>query len=163
MSTAAESQTNDREIVITREFKASRELFWDVWTQPVHVEKWFGPEGFATKVVESDLRPGGVSQYIMIGPDGKEYPGKGVYKEVVRPERIVSTDEFGDDFDAGGADLPEGMILTVLFDDLGEKTRLTLRVSHPTPADRKKHEDMGVVGGWQSSFDKLDNYLAEIG
>lgn len=162
MTTAAESQTSDREIVITREFDAARELLWDVWTEPKHVENWFGPAGFTTKVIESDLKPGGVSQYIMVGPDGKEYPGKGVYKEIVRPERIVSTDEFGDDFDAGGIDLPEGMILTALFDDLGEKTRLTLRTSHPTPEDRKKHEDMGVVDGWNSSFDKLDKYLSEI-
>ena len=98
----------------------------------------------------------------MIGPDGTEYPGKGVYKEILRPERIVTTDEFGDDFDAKGIDLPEGMILTALFDDLGEKTRLTLRISHPTPEDRKKPEDMGVVAGWNSSFDKLDEYLLEI-
>ncbi len=98
----------------------------------------------------------------MTGPDGTEYPGKGVYKEIVRPERIVTTDEFGDGFDAKGIDLPEGMILTALFDDLDEKTRLTLRISHPTTEDRKKHEDMGVVGGWNSSFDKLDGYLSEI-
>ncbi len=162
MSTAAESQTNDREIVITREFDANRELFWEVWTEPKHVERWFGPVGFTTKVTEHDLKPGGKSVYIMIGPDGTEYPGKGVFKEVERPERIVSTDEFGDDFDAKEIDLPEGMILTALFDDLGEKTKLTLRISHPTPEDRKKHEDMGVVAGWQSSFDKLDKYLSEI-
>ena len=76
MTAAANSQTNDREIVITREFDASRELFWDVWTEPKHVEKWFGPFGFTTKVIESDLKPGGVSSYIMIGPDGTEYPGR---------------------------------------------------------------------------------------
>ncbi|MEJ7849235.1 MAG: SRPBCC domain-containing protein [Pyrinomonadaceae bacterium] len=162
MSTAAETQTNDREIVITREFDANRELLWDVWTEPKHVEKWFGPVGFTTKVTEQDMKPGGKSVYIMTGPDGTEYPGKGVYKEIVRPERIVTTDEFGDGFDAKGIDLPEGMILTALFDDLGEKTRLTLRISHPTTEDRKKHEDMGVVGGWNSSFDKLVGYLSEI-
>ncbi|MBC7901468.1 MAG: SRPBCC domain-containing protein [Saprospiraceae bacterium] len=162
MTATANSQTNELEIVITREFNASRELLWDLWTEPKHMEKWFGPAGFTTKVTEVDFKPGGVSRYVMIGPDGKEYPGKGVFREIVRPERIVSTDEFGDDFDAGGADLPKGMILTALFDDLGEKTRLTLRISHPTPEDRKKHEDMGVVAGWNSSLDKLDEYLVEI-
>jgi len=59
MTAAANSQTNDLEIVITREFDASRELFWDVWTEPRHVEKWFGPVGFTTKVIETDLKPGG--------------------------------------------------------------------------------------------------------
>ncbi len=63
MSTAAETQTNDREIVITREFDANRELLWDVWTEPKHVEKWFGPVGFTTKVTEQDMKPGG-NQFI---------------------------------------------------------------------------------------------------
>jgi uncharacterized protein YndB with AHSA1/START domain len=58
-------------------------------------------------------------------------------------------------------DLPQGMITTFLFDDLGESTRLTLITSHPSVDDKKKHEAMGVVDGWNSSFDKLDEYLAE--
>ena len=96
MTAAANSQISDREIVITREFDAGREFFWDVWTEPKHVEKWFGPVGFTTKV------PNKTSNRWQIGlcndrPGRNGISGKGFYKEVVRPERIVSTDEFGDD------------------------------------------------------------------
>ena len=156
--------SSDREIVITRVFDAPRQLVWKAWTEPEHVAQWWGPKGFTTRVEELDLRPGGASRYVMVGPDGKEYPCKGVFREVVPMQRFVTTDEFGEEFDAAGMELPQGIMLTVTFEDEGEKkTKVTLHIVHPTPEDRQKHEDMGVVAGWNSSFDCLDEYLARIG
>ncbi|MCI0700712.1 MAG: SRPBCC domain-containing protein [Planctomycetia bacterium] len=159
MSTKQDS-ASDREIVITRVFNAPRELVWKVWTQPEHIAKWWGPRGFDTRVTTMDLRPGGKWHYVMRAPDGAEYPACGVFREVVPFERIVATDEFGEDFKPPvGMDLPQGMVTTAIFEDDCGNTRLTLRISHPTVEDRKKHEAMGVLGGWQSSFDCMDDYL----
>lgn len=156
--------SENKEILITREFDAPRQLVWDVWTCSKHIEKWWGPRGFSTRVTEMDLRVGGKLRYVMIGPDGTEYPGYGVFIEIVPPERILSTDEFGDNYDQilPNVDLPRGMVTTAAFDEISARTRLTLTITHPTPEDRKKHENMGVVAGWNSSLDKLDDYLAEI-
>ena len=166
MTATSSTKANDKEIVITREFAAPRQLVWDVWTQPQHIEKWFGPKGFATRVEGLDFKVGGRSTYVMIGPDGTEYPATGVYQEIVPIEKIVTTDEFGEGFEEiesmKNVDLPKGMISTFLFDDLGARTKLTVITAHPTVEDRKKHEEMGVVDGWNSSFDKLDEYLAEV-
>jgi len=166
MATTGTTQIKDTEIVITREFAASRQLVWDVWTQPEHIEKWFGPKGFNTRVETQDFRVGGRSSYVMIGPDGAEYPATGVFKEIVPIEKIVSSaDGFSDDFEAEhpDMDLPKGtMVMTCLFDDLDKRTRLTLITSHSTVEERKKHEAMGVVAGWNSSFDKMDEYLAQV-
>jgi len=166
MSTAADIQHEpaaENELIITREFDAPRDLVWKVWTEPKHIEKWWGPLGFTTRVTDIDMRVGGRWNYVMIGPDGMEYPVHGVFSEIVPPEKIVTTDEFGDAYDEmPGVDLPKGLVATALFDDLGSRTRLTLRVSHATPEDRKKHENMGVVAGWNSSFEKMDEYLAEF-
>ena len=163
---ATSTQYKETDIVITREFAAPRQLVWDVWTTPKHIEKWFGPKGFDTRVEELDFRVGGRSNYIMVGPDGTEYPAAGTFKEIVPIEKIVSTDEWGEGIDKIEAfknvDLPQGMILTALFDDLGQRTKLTLITSHKTVEDKKKHEEIGVVAGWNSSFDKMDEYLAEI-
>lgn len=153
----------DREIVITRTFDAPRQLVWQAWTQPEHVAQWWGPRGFKTRVTELDLRPGGVWRYVMIGQDGTEYPVKGVFREVVPYERIVTSDEFDEGFEhpaAGG--LPQGIVLTATLDDLGDKTRLTLSIAHPTSEDRRQHEKMGVVAGWNSSFECLDEYLSQL-
>ena len=164
--TATSTQYKDTDIVITREFIAPRQLVWDVWTQPKHIEKWFGPKGFDTRVEKMDFKVGGRAIYVMVGPDGTEYPASGTYKEIVPIEKIVTTDEFGDGFDEIEAmkdvDLPQGMVTTYLFDDLGERTKLTLITSHPTVEDKQKHEAMGVVDGWNSSLDKAEEYFAEL-
>jgi uncharacterized protein YndB with AHSA1/START domain len=151
-----------RELVITRMFNASRELVWQAWTDPAHIAQWFGPKGFTTRVDGQELRPGGHWRYVMIGPDGTEYPAEGVFREVVPMERIVTTDEFGEDYDMPGMDLPRGIVVTETFDDLGSQTRLTLRIAHRTVEDRRKHEAMGVVAGWESSFECLDVHLATL-
>lgn len=154
---------DEHTIVITRTFNAPRDLVWRVWTEPAHIAQWWGPKGFTTRVEEMDLRPGGKSRYVMIGPDGAEYPGEGVFQEVVPQERIVTTDKFGEDYQpTTDVDLPQGMVLTAIFEDLGHQTRLTLQIVHPTVEEKRKHEEMGVVAGWNSSFDCMDEYLASL-
>ncbi|MEH1803616.1 MAG: SRPBCC domain-containing protein [Nostoc sp.] len=153
---------SEREIVITRIFNAPRELVFQVWTDPKHVAQWWGPKGFTTRVTELDLRPGGKWRYVMIGPDGTEYPVKGVFREIVPLERIVTSDEFDEGFEKiVNADLPRGIVMTAIFEDLAGKTKLTLQIMHESVEDRFKHEQMGVIAGWNSSFDCLDEFLAK--
>ncbi len=161
---ATRPTTDERELVITRVLNAPRELVWRAWTEPAHLAQWFGPKGFTTKVPEQDLRPGGHWRYIMVGPDGAEYPSKGVFREVVPYERIVTTDEFELDaeYPVASSELPSGLVVTCLFEDLGGKTRLTIRIMHATVEDRRKHEAMGVLAGWNSSLDCLEEELAAM-
>lgn len=154
---------SDREIVITRIFNAPRDLVFKAWTEPKHIEQWWGPKGFTTRVTAMDLRPGGQWRYVMIGPDGTEYPAIGVFSEIVPSERIVATDEFDEGFEkVTNIDLPQEMVTTAVFEDLDGKTKLTIQIVHKSAEDRRKHEEMGVVGGWNSSFDCLDEYLATL-
>lgn len=155
---------NDRELVIVREFQAPRSLFWKAWTDPKHITQWFGPRGFTTRVDAYDFRVGGKWAYTMIGPDKAEYPCNGVFSEIVPIERIVTTDEFGEDMLKQHPDenFPRGMVVTCLFDDLGARTRLTVRIMHRSVQDRINHEKMGVVAGWGSTFDCLDDHLASL-
>ena len=57
--------TADREITITRVFNAPRELVFKAWTDPKHVDRWWGPRGFQTQTSEMDMRPGGVWRFVM--------------------------------------------------------------------------------------------------
>ena len=159
---AIETQ-GDREIVITRIFDAPRELVFKVWTEPQHIAQWWGPQGFTTRVTEMDFRVGGKWRYVMMGPDGTEYPIKGVFREIVPLERIVTSDEFDEGFEkVMNADLPRGIIATTVFEDLADKTKLTIRIRHESADDRRKHEEMGVLGGWNSSLDCLEEHLRSM-
>src|SRR5450432_2874299 len=84
----AASGSADREIVISRIVSAPRELVWLAMTNPHHLVHWWGPRGFSTSIEEMDVRPGGIWKQILHGPDGKNYPNKSVFTEVVKPERI---------------------------------------------------------------------------
>lgn len=169
MSTAdtKKSVASEKELVLVREFDAPRDLVWKVWNEPEHIEKWFGPRGFDTRVPTFEFRVNGKFEYVMVGPDGTEYPSKGIFKEIIPGQKVVITDEFGEGFEniesLKGVDLPKGQIVTTAeFEDMGGRCRLTLTISHATVEDRKRHEDMGVFAGWNSSFEKMDEYLAAL-
>jgi uncharacterized protein YndB with AHSA1/START domain len=83
------SDVKDREIIITRLLNAPRELVWEVWTNPEHIKNWWGPNGFTNTIFTMDVKPGGVWDFIMHGPDGTDYKNKIIFKEIVAPEKIV--------------------------------------------------------------------------
>src|SRR5439155_25403833 len=85
----------DREIVMTRVFDAPRGLVFDAMTKPELLKRWlFGPPGWSMVVCEDDPRVGGAFRWVWRGPDGAEMAMRGVYREVVPPERIVRTESF---------------------------------------------------------------------
>ena len=92
LATAAEC-----ELVITRVVDAPRSLVFKAWTEPEHFVRWWGPNGFTTPFCKMDVRPGGVTHFCMRWPEGRDYWGRWVYREVVPPERIVFTDTFADE------------------------------------------------------------------
>jgi len=164
MTATGTTQIKDTDIIITREFAAPRQLVWDAWTKAENIEKWFGPKGFDTRVDEHDFKVGGRANYVMIDANGVEYPAAGVFKEIVPIEKIVSSaDGFTEEFKAAHPemDLPKGTtVMTYLFEDLGKRTKLTLITTHATVEEREKHEGIGVVDGWNSSLDKLEDFLS---
>lgn len=161
--TTSKTTESQKEIVITRQFDAPRDKVWQAWTEPEKIEKWWGPRGFTTKVAEMNLSPGGKWTYIMQDKDGNEYPAEGVFREINAPEQIVTSDEFGDSDEnekAAPEGLPTGMINTTTFEDVAGKTRVTIAIMHQSVEDREKHEEMGVVAGFNEQLDKLVEYLS---
>ena len=80
----------DRELVLTRLIDAPREALYRCWTEPELLKQWFAPAPVTTPVAELDLRPGGENLIVMRGPDGNEFPNRGVYLEVAGNERLGS-------------------------------------------------------------------------
>ena len=151
------TQGDSVELVIERVFDAPREMVWRAWTEPEHIVQWWGPRGCTTRVEEFDFRPGGAWRYVMLTPDGSEMPQSGVFREIVARETIVTSAEFG-----VGADLTQEVVLTWRFEDLEEKTKLAMRITHPSAEIRRQHEEMGVLMGWNSNFDSLDDYIPAL-
>ena len=150
------------EIVIRRVFDAPRKAVWDAWTEPDRCMLWWGPKGFTTPVCRIDLRAGGKYLYCMRSPEGQEYWGTGVYRQVVPMAKIVCTDSFADSegnvvaasYHGIHGYWPVETVVTVTFEEEGGKTVMTLR------HDGIPRNKMGECeAGWNGSFDKLSEIL----
>jgi uncharacterized protein YndB with AHSA1/START domain len=142
----------DREVVLTRVFDAPRQLVYDAFSKPELLKRWFGPRGWSLVVCEVDHRVGGGFRFVMRGPDGKDMGMRGVYREIVPPERSVHMESFDD--------YPGESQVTAVFTEQDGKTTLTATVLYPSKEVRDAVIQMGMEHGAAESYDKLAELLA---
>jgi len=147
--------TSDRELILTRLLNAPRELVFEVWTNPEHVKHWWGPNGFTNTIHEMNVIPGGIWRLTMHGPDGRDYPNKIIFIEVVKPERLVYKHSGDDDTE------PVNFHVVVTFEEVGDKTLLTMHSVFPTKEelDFVVKEYKADEGGIQT-LNRLEKYLS---
>jgi uncharacterized protein YndB with AHSA1/START domain len=149
-----------RTITASRVFPAPRELVWEVWSDPKHMQHWWGPRGFTLTTESHEFRVGGHWKMVMHGPDGKNYDNFHTYTEIRKPFRIVH--------EHGGPELRKligaDFIAIATFDALGPKqTRVTMTGIFPTAEAlqfvvKNFHADQGQ----RENLDKLGEYLATL-
>jgi uncharacterized protein YndB with AHSA1/START domain len=159
---------NERVLVLERVFDAPRELVFSMFKEPEHLKHWWGPQGWELPVCNIDFRPGGVWHFCMKCVDqnlgkyyGMESWGKGIYKEIIEPEKIIYTDYFSD----AEGNINENMPATEItneFIDLGSKTKLVSRAEYVSAEALKTVMDMGMLEGTSQMWDRLADYLHEV-
>jgi uncharacterized protein YndB with AHSA1/START domain len=102
-----------------------------------------------------DVRAGGGRRFVIQNPDGSETGFRGTYREVTPPERIVQTFEW------------EGMpghvsVETAVFEDLGDRTRVTTTSLFHTIDERDGMLASGMEGGLNETYERLDEVLARL-
>lgn len=162
------SVENEKVLVLERVFDAPRELVFSMFKESEHLQRWWGPRGWVIPVCNVDFRPGGVWHYCMKCEDknqgdfyGMESWGKGVYKEIVEPERIVYIDYFSDAEGNTDENLPTTEV-TMLFFDLGGKTKIVNRSEYVSAEALQTVMDMGMLQGITETWDRLAERLNEV-
>ena len=150
---------SDRELVLTRLIAAPRRNLYRCWTEPELLTRWFTPPPFRTVRAELDLRPGGSNLIVMQGPDGTEFPNRGIYLEIVENERLVFTDAYVSAWEPSEKPF---MTVIITFADEAGGTRYTALVRHWSAADREAHEKMGFHEGWGIAADQLAALAATL-
>jgi uncharacterized protein YndB with AHSA1/START domain len=151
--TAKTARIGDRELTLTRLIDASPDKLYRCWTEPELLKQFFAPKPYETPVAEMDVRPGGSNHIVMRSPEGQDMPNRGVYLDVVPNRKLVFTDAFKE------AWLPNDqafMVVEILFEPEGVKTRYTANVRHWTAADCDAHEKMGFHEGWSQVADQFE-------
>jgi uncharacterized protein YndB with AHSA1/START domain len=150
-----QSPAADREIVQSRLLDAPRELVFAAWTDPKQVVQWWGPRGFTTTNHEMSVTPGGLWRFVMHGPDGRDYENRITFDEIVKPEWLRYHHGGGDDVE------PVQFRTTVTFDDLGGRTRVTLRGEFPSAEERARViREYGADKGLVQTLARLAEYVA---
>ncbi len=149
-------------LTITRLIDAPVALVFKAWSDPELLAQWWGPGGFTAPTIKVDFRVGGKYLYCMQSPEGQQFWVTGIYKEIVPLKRIVWTDSFAD---AQGnvvsashygmpGDYPVEMQVIIEFEDLGNRTRLTLvHIGLPDAMDEM------TGAGWTESLVKLESHV----
>jgi len=146
----------DREIVMTRVFDAPRDLVFDALTKPELLKRWFGPHGWTLTECEVDLRVGGAWRFFSHGPGGRTMGMRGVYREIVPPERIQYTESFDEWAEQGSA-----LITTTLAERDG-RTTLTCVSLAPSREVRDAVIRTGMEHGAAETYDRLADTLHSL-
>lgn len=145
----------DREVVITRAFDAPRGLVFDAHTKPELVKRWLlGPPGWTMPVCEIDLRVGGRYRYVWRNQDGTEMGLGGVFRDIVRPERLVATERFDPSWYPG-----EALATTRFVEDNGQTT-VTLTMQYESREVRDGVLRSPMAEGMAAGYDRLEELLA---
>ena len=149
-------KTDPRSIIGIREFDAPRALVFEAFTDPAHLAQWWGPHGFTTTTSSFEMRPGGVWRFVMHGPDGRDYQNRITFEDVTPPERLV--------YRHGGEDGVEPVHFrqTIVFEDLGGRTRITWRGDFSSASERERViKEYGADNGLVQTMARLADYLAK--
>jgi uncharacterized protein YndB with AHSA1/START domain len=151
----ASSSNPSPELVITRTFRAPRELVWQAWTDPMQMIKWMGPKHHPASHYENDLRPGGSWRTRLAATDDREELWlSGIYRELVEPERLVFTFVWDNHPDG----TKNEMLVSVTLTEDGPNTKMILHQTQFTSIEQR--DDHGH--GWSSSIDRLEELLGVL-
>ena len=141
-------------LTITRTLNAPRELVWRMFSDPVHLVRWWGPHGFTNPVCELDFRVGGRWYHVMRGPDGRDFPADNTFVEIVPPERIVYRNRVVDDQVFEG-NPPPSFKRTLTFTEANGVTTLTLFAEFESFDERDRVKRRGFIEGTLESYVRL--------
>ncbi|MCB0665194.1 MAG: SRPBCC domain-containing protein [Saprospiraceae bacterium] len=145
------SDLEKRTLTIERILPAPIDLVWEAWTRPEHIANWWGPPGMKLDIIEHEFKVGGKWKYSMTMPDGKEFVTEGIYSDIVKNEKIISSADF--------RPMTTGVEIQAFFKGDGNQTHFTFNVVHSTEEYCRQQEKMGFYNGWGSVFDRLVELL----
>jgi uncharacterized protein YndB with AHSA1/START domain len=145
-----------RELVVTRTIDGPARIVFEAWTRPELFVRWWVPKSSGVSLLswEMDIRTGGRYRLEFGHPaSGQPLAFFGRYIEVTPFSRLVWTNEESDD----------GAVTTVTFEEKGDKTLLVLHELYPSKEALDAAIASGSTGGFDETFEQLDDLLATLG
>ena len=162
----AATNTVERGFTLKRMLNAPRDLVFQAWTDPAHLQWYFNPSMPApSEPIEVDLRVGGAWRIKMVHNEQLQYFTGGIYREIVPGEKLVFTWGAVDGWPTLDLDNPEDCpLITITFNDLGGKTEMIFQVALSEQMSEERVREWLATGmreGWSDTIDRLVTLFAD--
>ncbi|MBL0956315.1 MAG: SRPBCC domain-containing protein [Leptospira sp.] len=159
-STELKTEITENQVIYRKYFEVSNELLFDVWSDPIHLKEWWGPDGFTLTVISFDFRNGGFFEFVMHGPDGRDYKNKIQFLKIEKP-RLISYQHIGD----GEGDEDVNFQSEIVFEPTnhGKCTNLTMVQVFSTKQELERvNQKYGAIEGGKQHVGNLTKYLETL-
>jgi uncharacterized protein YndB with AHSA1/START domain len=162
MEKAQVTLPSDREVRVTRSFRAARPLVYRAYTEAALVQRWLlGPPGWSMPLCEMDVRAGGSYRWRWRSDkDGSEFGFAGTFREVQPPSRLVHTEMY-DPGTVRDSHPQNEALVTVTFAENGGLTTVTTLIDFGSKDARDAAVATGMTDGMELSYQLLDRLLSE--
>ncbi|WP_309109072.1 SRPBCC domain-containing protein [Arthrobacter sp.] len=145
---------------LVAEFDASVERVWQIWEDPRQLERWWGPPTWPATFEKHEFTPGGEASYYMTGPEGERAGGWWRITDIQPPYRLEFDDGFADE-DGAPVEAMGTTHASVMLEDIGGRTRMTVNSVFESEEQMDKMLEMGMEEGMQEAAGQIDGILAE--
>ena len=145
---------------LVAEFDASVERVWQIWEDPRQLERWWGPPTWPATFEKHEFTPGGEASYYMTGPEGERAGGWWRITDIQPPNRLEFDDGFADE-NGEPVDAMGTTHASVMLEDIGGRTRMTVNSVFESEEQMGKMLEMGMEEGMQEAAGQIDGILAE--
>ena len=147
-------------MTVVAEFDATVERVWQIWSDPRQLERWWGPPTWPATFVSHDFVPGGKASYYMSGPEGEKAAGWWLFTDISAPKSLSFDDGFADDAGNPSPTLPVTHA-TAILDDVGGRTRMTIRSRFDSLEQLEQLVEMGMDEGMALALGQIDAIIAD--
>lgn len=153
-----ETTVQDNKVTYKRHVAVPIELAFEAWSSHDHLSKWWGPDGFTITTKTLNFSTGGVWDFIMHGPDGRNYKNKIQYMEIRKPH-YISYKHLGDG--EGGGDVR--FYSNIFFEAVGDGTHVTMEQIFPSKAELERvNKEYGAIEGGIQHTNHMAKYLESL-
>lgn len=156
---------SDREVRVTRQFNAPRQLVFDAHTKSELVRKWqVGYSGWDMPVCDMDPRVGGKFRWVWKNQaDGKQFGFFGTFTEVKSPSRVVYEQFYdpGEVGNWGSMPVDDPCIVSLDLSEQGGVTTLVCTIKYVSKEARDGAVETGMTDGMEFSYARLDGVIAK--
>jgi len=148
-------------MTIEAEFDASPERVWQLWADPLQLERWWGPPNYPATVTQHNLAPGGRVEYRMIGPAGDRHRGYWEILEVEAPRRLVFGDTHANADGTPNTDMQLATTRVTIEEIAVGRTRMSIESRFPNIEAMEWVLATGTDVGRTQAVGQMDAILAE--